>query len=171
MFTEARQLQKSKEQNRPLHMAFIDLTKAYDTVNRQALWQLLFRYGVPWKLVAIIRSLHEGMNGMVRIKGELSEPFNISNGLRQGCVIAPNLSKLFLPGSCRRRWLKHHQVLRYSSRSTENCLMSVGPISHRAYWSRTCSLLTMLLCWLIVKMGFNRCSIGLRKQWHCGDLP
>ena len=38
----ARQLQeKSMEQQRPIYFAFIDLTKAYGTVNRQALWQLL----------------------------------------------------------------------------------------------------------------------------------
>lgn len=96
MIFAARQLQeKSREQNRPLYMAFIDLTKAYNTVNRQALWHLLLRYGVPRKLVDIIRSLHEGMNGLVRIRGDLSEPFSINNGLHQGCVIAPNLFNLF----------------------------------------------------------------------------
>ena len=92
----AKQLQeKSIEQQRPIYFAFIDLTKAYDTVNRQALWQLLEKYGVPAKLLNIIKDLHVGMKGTVRLNGEYSKPFGIKNGLRQGCLIAPNLFNLF----------------------------------------------------------------------------
>ena len=92
----ARQLQeKSMEQQRLIYFAFIDLTKVYNTVNRQALWQLLERYGVPAKLLNIIKDLHIGMKGTVRLNGEYSKPFGIKNGLRQDCVIAPNLFNLF----------------------------------------------------------------------------
>ena len=46
------------------------------------------KYGVPVKLLNIIKDLHVGMNG------EYSKPFGIKNGLHQGCVIAPNLFNL-----------------------------------------------------------------------------
>ena len=76
----ARQLQeKSMEQQRPIYFAFIDLTKAYNTVNRH-LWQLLEKYGVPAKLLNIIKDLHVGMKGTVRLNGEYSKPFGIKMG-------------------------------------------------------------------------------------------
>ncbi len=49
MIFTARQLQeKCCEQRQPLYMAFIDLTKAFDMVDRQALWSILSMYGCHW---------------------------------------------------------------------------------------------------------------------------
>ena len=47
-----------------LYAVFVDLTKAFDTVNRSALWKILRKIGCPNKLVDIIRSFpfwHTGM--------------------------------------------------------------------------------------------------------------
>eukprot|EP00954_Amorphochlora_amoebiformis_P011955 933833-Amorphochlora_amoeboformis.AAC.1 len=76
-------------------MVFIDLSKAYDTVSRKLLWPLLERYGLPTKLVSLVRSMHEGMQARLRLDTDLSESFPIENGLRQGCVMAPTLFNLF----------------------------------------------------------------------------
>ena len=57
-----RQLQeKCVEQHQDLHLLFIDLTKAFDTVNRAALWAILSKLGCPPRFVQIIRSFHDGM--------------------------------------------------------------------------------------------------------------
>ena len=42
------------------------------------------------------RSLHTGMMVDVRNEGEVSDPFAITNGVRQGCVLAPTLFSIFL---------------------------------------------------------------------------
>ena len=56
MFT-ARQLQeKCREQHKDLFMVFVDLSKAFDIVNRNFLWKILSRIGCPSKLVNRIRS-------------------------------------------------------------------------------------------------------------------
>ena len=48
MIFSARQLQeKCKEQNLPLYQCFIDLSKAFDTVNRSTLWKILLKLGCP----------------------------------------------------------------------------------------------------------------------------
>ena len=87
-----RQLQeKCREQNKPLHTVFVDLTKAFDTVSREGLWKLLRKVGCPDRMVAIIRSFHDGMMGRVFDSGKYSEPFDITNGAKQGCVLAPTL--------------------------------------------------------------------------------
>ena len=48
MIFAARQIQeKYREQNRDLYMVFVDLTKAFDSVNRLGLWQVLRKIGYP----------------------------------------------------------------------------------------------------------------------------
>ena len=61
-----RQLQeKAREHQTPLYMVFVDLTKAFDTVPRSALWIILEKLGVPPKMLSVIRSLQEGMLAQV----------------------------------------------------------------------------------------------------------
>ena len=80
----------------PLCLCFIDLQKAYDSVDRYLLWQILARCGVPGRLIAAIRQFHEGMRACVRNdNGDYSEEFNVEQGLRQGCVLFPLLFNIF----------------------------------------------------------------------------
>ena len=80
IFTLCQIQEKCREHNRNLFIIFIDLTKAFDTVNREALWPLLRKCGCPDKFVNIVRQFHDGMVGSVQVDGELSDPFPISNG-------------------------------------------------------------------------------------------
>ena len=97
MVFAARQIQeKCREQNKGLYFAFFDLTKAFDTVNREALWKILARYGCPTKFINLVKLLHEGMQGRVKSDNALSEAFNITNGVKQGCVLAPSLFGIYL---------------------------------------------------------------------------
>ena len=96
MVFSLRQLQeKCREQRRPLYLAFIDLTKAFDLVSRNGLFALLERIGCPPKLLKMITSFHDDMNGTVQFDGSSSDPFPIKNGVKQGCVLAPTLFGVF----------------------------------------------------------------------------
>ncbi|XP_066297931.1 uncharacterized protein [Branchiostoma lanceolatum] len=76
MIFSLRQLQeKCREQNMPLYIAFIDLTKAFD--------------------ISLIEPFHTNTKGTVLYSGNLSEPFNIRGGVKQGCVLAPTLFGIF----------------------------------------------------------------------------
>ena len=82
MIFSVRQLQeKCQEQNEPLFLAFIDLTKAFDLVSRSGLFQLLKKIGCPPKLHSIIQSFHTDMRSTVSYNGARSEPFPISSGV------------------------------------------------------------------------------------------
>ena len=83
------------EQNMDLFAVFIDLTKAFDTVNREALWVILSKLECPTKFVNLICQFQDVMTGQVLSDGEASEPFSISNGVKQGCVLSPVLFNLF----------------------------------------------------------------------------
>ncbi|KAL7834458.1 hypothetical protein SRHO_G00287050 [Serrasalmus rhombeus] len=98
MIFTVRQLQeKCREQNQPLYMAFIDLTKAFDSVHRQALWLVLAKIGCPEKYIRVLRLLHDNMSAMVLgDSGDESAPFRVDKGVKQGCVIAPTLFSIFV---------------------------------------------------------------------------
>ena len=97
MIFTVRQLQeKSREQNKGLYITFVDLTKAFDTVNRDGLWKIMAKFGCPQKFVNIVRLFHDGMEARVKDNGQYSRPFPVTNGVKQGCVLAPTLfSMLF----------------------------------------------------------------------------
>ena len=78
-----------------LFTAFVDLTKAFDTVSRDGPWKILACLGCPPKFVIILRQLHEGQQDQVKHKGSLSGSFPISNGVKQGCVLSPTLFSIF----------------------------------------------------------------------------
>ena len=44
----------------------------------------------------MVIQLHENQRGQVRLNGDLSEPLPISNGVKQGCVLAPTLFSIFV---------------------------------------------------------------------------
>ena len=83
--------EKCREQNMRLYAAFVDLTKAFDTVSRDGLWKILARLGCPPKFLTILRQLHEGLQGQVKRNGSLPGSFPISNGVKQGCVSGPHI--------------------------------------------------------------------------------
>ena len=76
-------------------MCFIDLQKAYDSVDRELLWVVRARFGVPEKMLTVIRQFHEGMRARVRTDDEHSEWFDVTRGLRQECVLSPLLFNIF----------------------------------------------------------------------------
>jgi len=51
-------VEKRREFNLETHMAFLDLEKAFDRVNRNQLWQILNRRGIPYHLIEVIKSLY-----------------------------------------------------------------------------------------------------------------
>ena len=79
------------EFNQPLHVADIDLKAAFDLVNCLALWKVLCASGTPLFLVQLLEDLHWGTKSRVWADGQLSEPFDTTSGVRQGCALAPAL--------------------------------------------------------------------------------
>ena len=96
MIFVARQLvEKSFEHQQSIFILFVDLRKAYDSIPRDALWQVLEKSGVPPNMLNVINSFHDGMKATIRIGSTQSESFSVCNGLRQGCTLAPTLFNLY----------------------------------------------------------------------------
>ena len=88
--------EKCREQNKGLYATFADLTKAFDPMSRTGHWLIRESSGCLPKFLQMVIQLHENHRGQIRLNGDLSEPFPVSNGVKQGCVLAPTLFSLFV---------------------------------------------------------------------------
>ena len=130
------------------YAVFIDLAKAFDTVNREALWVILVKLGCPTKFTTLIRLLHDDMTLEVLSAGESSERFDISNGVKQGCELAPMLFHFYFT-----------QVILHANRDLDLGIyipyrldgslfdQSYSPTAKRGYYLNRCLPVTVLL-WL-----------------------
>ena len=75
-------------------VVFLDFKSAFDSVDRQALWQCLTLKGVPSKILFLLKSLYTNSRGRVRVYGQLSPEFTTSSDVRQGCPFHLSYSNL-----------------------------------------------------------------------------
>jgi len=94
IFTLRQIMEQSNEWNSTVYVNFIDFTKAFDSVNRPALWKILSHYGIPEKLISIIKLLYVDFSARVICGPSLTEDFNIKTGVKQGCLLSPLLFSL-----------------------------------------------------------------------------
>ena len=87
----------------PHNTTFVDLTKAFGTVNCDGLWRIMHKFGCPNKFINFVKQFHEGILDRVQDDGEFSQPFPVKNGFKQMCVMAPTLFSIMfsamLPGA------------------------------------------------------------------------
>ena len=96
MFVVRRLQELGRTSNTSLEICFIDLAKAFDSVDRVLLWEVIARFGAPPRMIKVIRMFHDGMRARVRLDdGDFSAWFNVCQGLRQGCVLSPLLFNIF----------------------------------------------------------------------------
>ena len=73
----------------PIYINFIDYEKAFDSVDRETMWKLLRHYGVPEKIISLIRCTFQDMSCKIAHAGQLSQSFEVKTGVRQGCLLSP----------------------------------------------------------------------------------
>ena len=79
-----------------LYAAFIDFQKAFDTVNRDRLWEILVKIGVSTKMVTILKSMYSAVKAIIRQGYEKSPEIDCPFGVRQGCLLSPLLFSLLV---------------------------------------------------------------------------
>ena len=67
-----------------LYVAFVDLKKFFDSINRNSLLYKLFKQGFQGKILRVIKSMYENVKSRVKHCGNMSKLFEYSLGLRQG---------------------------------------------------------------------------------------
>jgi hypothetical protein len=89
-------LEKKWEYNGTVHQLFIDFKKAYDSVKREVLYNFLVEFGIPKKLVRLIKMCLNEIYSIVHIGKPLSDKSPLQNGLKQEDALSPLLFNLAL---------------------------------------------------------------------------
>ena len=96
IFALRQMCERTIEYNRELNIVFVDQEKAFDRVNRNKLWKELENYTVRGQLLDNIRAIYENSRSAVRTSEGLTEWFEITSGVRQGCVLSPLLFIIYM---------------------------------------------------------------------------
>ena len=89
-------IEQCNEWNTSLYINFIDFEKAFDSVHRESLWKIMAAYGIPSKLINMVKIFYSGFTCSVAHNGQLTERFEIKTGVRQGCVMSGFLFLLII---------------------------------------------------------------------------
>ena len=86
-----------KKDNNKLFVAFFDLKKAFDMINRSFLfYKLLTEYGVGGQFLKILMNIYEENDIFVKLSQGLTQPIRTVKGVKQGCVLSPLCFNLFI---------------------------------------------------------------------------
>ena len=81
-----------RSKRKPIYILYVDLSKAYDTIPREALWEVLDKMEITGTLCEMIKLMYAGNTAQVKLfDGTESHPFNLLNGIKQGCSLSCSL--------------------------------------------------------------------------------
>jgi hypothetical protein len=84
-------IEESQSCNLDLAIVFVDFSKAFDSVDRDKMFEILELYGIPSKLIAAIRVLYTDTCSTILTPDGKTSPFQIQAGILQGDTLAPFL--------------------------------------------------------------------------------
>lgn len=76
-------------------MCFVDYNKAFDCVQWRKLWTIMQEMGVPEHIIHLIKNLYAGSRAVIRAQDALSDQFQPTKGVRQGCILSPILFNIY----------------------------------------------------------------------------
>ena len=74
--------------NKPGAIVALDQEKAYDKILHPYLWEVLRKFKFPEEFIKTTQALYDNATSIVMINGELSDPFKILRGVRQGDALS-----------------------------------------------------------------------------------
>ena len=89
-------LWKAKSLKKIIHLLYVDISKAYDSVNRRILWSKLAVMGFKGEFLNTLKSLYNGDSVDSVVNGLSTRPIFLRRGLRQGCSLSPLLFALYI---------------------------------------------------------------------------
>jgi len=96
IFALRQTMEKYREKQKGLHMAFIDLEKAYDRVPRSEVWRCMREKGVSEKYVRLVQDMYRDVTSQVSSCVGITDEFNIKVGLHQGSTLSPYIFDLIM---------------------------------------------------------------------------
>merc|ERR1711874_673628 len=85
--------EKVKKRGQSLYYAFIDFKKAYDSIDRKKLIEVLVDFKINPMIINLIVQMYQNDNTIIKL-GNMSKKIEVTGGIRQGCCISTLLFKL-----------------------------------------------------------------------------
>ncbi|GKA07973.1 retrovirus-related pol polyprotein LINE-1 [Tanacetum coccineum] len=174
-------MKKYRERQRGLHMAFLDLEKAYDSVPRELVWRTLIDKGTRGRYLRVIRDMYEGAKTHVRTTVGNTKFFPVEVGLHQGSSISPYLFTLILDELSRGIQKNIPWCMIFADDIVLFAKSAEGLYNKLESWRKALednglrvvirpAMMYGSECWLITKAQANRVKVAeLRMvRWTCG---
>lgn len=84
-------IEKARDNKQDLHIAYLDLEKAFDRVPRDIVWEALRWHNVPEQLVQTIQNMYSNLKARVRCTAGVTDDFGVQMGVSQGSALSPLL--------------------------------------------------------------------------------
>ena len=84
-------IEESKLSNRAPALVFGDFSKAFDSVDRNKLFEILKLYGIPDKIISAIKVLYTDTSSTILTSDGGTTALSISSGILQGDTLSPFL--------------------------------------------------------------------------------
>ena len=78
------------------HLGFVDVSKAYDSVNRSILWSKLEKLGIQGTFLESLKSMYSGDSVRCTVNDTTTRSVYLRRGLRQGCSLSPLLFAIYI---------------------------------------------------------------------------
>lgn len=88
-------IERTIEMQQDVFLCFLDYKKAFDRVKHIDLLKMLHRVGIDDKDLQLIQNIYFEQSAAICLGDEMSEWINIKKGVRQGCVLSPDLFSLY----------------------------------------------------------------------------
>jgi len=82
----------------PTWLAFLDVSRAYDTTWRDGMWVRCKEVGIVGHMLAVVMDFYRDVRSRVHVNGMYSDWFSSVTGVRQGSVLSPLLFSIFING-------------------------------------------------------------------------
>lgn len=105
---------------------FLDLSKAFDTINHRILLKKLFFYGIRGIALKWVENYLANRKRFLEFKGTCSEMFNITCGVPQGSILGPLLFLIYVNDVCNTSKILHFTLfaddtnILYTSKDLKN---------------------------------------------------
>ena len=163
-------MQKAACTNKTLYQVFLDLTKAYDTVDRERVLEILEQYGIGPNIIRLLRRYWSNNTLVPKQSGFFGEPFAAERGVTQGDIISPTIFNIIVDAVLRIWYAKMNLVVNDAVLPETSAIFYAddGKIAgeNHARVQEGLSLITDLFA----RMGLNMSQAKTKSVITTGDL-
>ena len=138
----------------PSGVLFLDLSKAFDTVNHEHLLSKLRKLGFKWKAVNWVASYLYNRSQVTKVGNDISSARNVLCGVPQGSILGPLLFTLYVND------LPSNISLVTISLYADDTAIVVSGHDAASLKDHLQTVMSELILWF----GYNRLSLNLKKS-------